>query len=166
MKYLEYPRTLTGTQLRRVALVGCAVLSTCAFAQDEDENVFELEAFTVDSIRGSITKAQEIKRYSPEFVDVISAEDIGKFPDQNLAESLQRISGVTITRNRGEGQNVSVRGLPSDFTRVQFNGHTLPSPNGSRSFDFTIIPSAFISGLEVYKSPASDLEEGLSLIHI
>ncbi|MDQ8183472.1 TonB-dependent receptor [Pelagicoccus sp. SDUM812005] len=159
MKKLVHPSLFNRTQLSRFALVSSALLSPLAFGQ-ADDGIFELEAYTVDGIRGSITKAQEIKRYSPEFVDAISAEDIGKFPDQNLAESLQRISGVTITRNRGEGQNVSVRGLPSDFTRVQFNGHTLPSPNGSRSFDFTIIPSAFISGLEVYKSPAADLEEG------
>ncbi|MEX2961121.1 TonB-dependent receptor [Microbulbifer sp. TYP-18] len=119
-----------------------------------------IEEVQVVGIRGSLESASEIKRDLDVVADVISAEDIGKFPDQNLAESLQRISGVQISRNRGEGQDVSVRGLSPDFTRVQFNGRTLPSATGGRSFDFTILPSDFVSALEVYKTPSADMEEG------
>ncbi|MCH6257544.1 TonB-dependent receptor [Puniceicoccaceae bacterium K14] len=139
-------------------LLSLSVATTSLTA--EEGTTYELDEFVVSGFRNSITKAQEIKRSSDSMLDAISAEDIGKFPDQNLAESLQRISGVAISRERGEGQSISVRGLPSDFTRVQFNGRTLPSSNGSRSFDFTILPSTFISALEVSKTPTADTEEG------
>jgi iron complex outermembrane receptor protein len=127
---------------------------------DTNENKEEIEQITVTGIRGSLEKATEIKRGLDVVADVISAEDIGKFPDQNLAESLQRISGVQISRNRGEGDDVTVRGLSPTFTRIQFNGRTLPSATGGRSFDFTILPSDFVSALEVYKTPSADMEEG------
>lgn len=127
---------------------------------EESESKEEVEKITVTGIRGSIVKATEVKRSLGVVADVISAEDIGKFPDQNLAESLQRISGVQISRNRGEGDDVSIRGLSPAFTRIQFNGRTLPSATGGRSFDFTILPSDFVSALEVYKTPSADMEEG------
>ena len=85
------------------------------------------------------------------FVDGISAEDIGKFPDTNLAESLQRITGVAIERDRGEGSKITVRGFGPDFNIVSFNGRQMPT-NGGRSFDFGNIASEGISAVEVYKS--------------
>ena len=130
------------------------------FQASAEESKEEIEKITVTGIRGSIAKATEVKRSLDVVADVISAEDIGKFPDQNLAESLQRISGVQISRNRGEGDDVSIRGLSPAFTRIQFNGRTLPSATGGRSFDFTILPSDFVSALEVYKTPSADMEEG------
>ena len=81
----------------------------------------------VTGFRRSLDNAARIKRNSDIVSDVISAEDIGQFPDQNLAESLQRITGVQITRSGGEGSGVSIRGLPSEFTRVQYNGRTVGS---------------------------------------
>jgi iron complex outermembrane receptor protein len=132
------------------------LFTSTSFAQTEES----LEVIEVTGIRGSLEKASEMKRSLNVIADVISAEDIGKFPDQNLAESLQRVSGVQISRNRGEGSNVSIRGLSPDFTRVQFNGRTLPSATGGRNFDFTILPSDFVSALEVYKTPSADIEEG------
>ncbi|MDO6693124.1 TonB-dependent receptor [Aliiglaciecola sp. 3_MG-2023] len=131
------------------------VFATTANAQEAD-----VEVIQVAGIRGSLEKATEVKRSLDVVADVISAEDIGKFPDQNLAESLQRVSGVQISRNRGEGSDVTIRGLSPDFTRVKFNGRTLPSATGGRSFDFTILPSDFVSALEVYKTPSADMEEG------
>ena len=131
------------------------LVATNASAQESDIEVIE-----VSGIRGSLEKATEVKRSLDVVADVISAEDIGKFPDQNLAESLQRVSGVQISRNRGEGSEVTIRGLSPDFTRVKFNGRTLPSATGGRSFDFTILPSDFVSALEVYKTPSADMEEG------
>ena len=79
----------------------------------------------VVGIRSSIKDSLEIKRGADNIVDAISAEDIGKFPDQNLAESMQRIPGVQISRDNGEGRNVTVRGLSPDFTKGTMNGRTI-----------------------------------------
>lgn len=114
----------------------------------------------VTGFRASLQSAIAQKRNAPAIVDSISAEDIGKFPEQNLAESLQRITGVQISRSNGEGQNISIRGLSPDFNQINLNGRVLPSPTGSRSFDFTILSSDFISGIDVYKVPTADLVEG------
>ncbi|GAA5132995.1 TonB-dependent receptor [Thalassotalea piscium] len=152
-------------KLVNMAIKGMAVTALSmpftfnAFAEEEKVDK-EIELITVTGIRGSLAKATEVKRSLDVVADVISAEDIGKFPDQNLAESLQRISGVQISRNRGEGDDVSIRGLSPSFSRIQFNGRTLPSATGGRSFDFTILPSDFVSALEVYKTPSADMEEG------
>ena len=130
------------------------------FGQDE------LEEIVVTGIRSSLEQAVAIKRESSIIVDAITAEDVGKFPDENIAESLQRITGVQITRLRGEGRTVNIRGMPSEFGRVQLNGRTLPSAlntvgsNPSRNFDFTALPSEFIRTLEVHKSPTADMQEG------
>lgn len=113
----------------------------------------------VTGFRRSLDIANQIKRNADVVSDVISAEDIGKFPDLNLAESLQRITGVQITRSAGEGSGASIRGLPQEFTRVQYNGRTLGS-GGTRSFDFTAFSSLFTSAVEVLKSPTADMIEG------
>ncbi|MCH6257467.1 TonB-dependent receptor [Puniceicoccaceae bacterium K14] len=134
----------------------------------ESNDVFELEAFVVDGgIAASRQRSLELKRISSNLVDAISAEGLGRFPDENVAESLQRITGVQINRNRGEGSTVNIRGLPSVFTHVLFNGRSLTSalngdPNGgvNRSFDFSALPSEFISTLRVHKTSTADMEEG------
>ena len=113
----------------------------------------------VTGFRRSLDNAARIKRNSDIVSDVISAEDIGQFPDQNLAESLQRITGVQITRSGGEGSGVSIRGLPSEFTRVQYNGRTVGS-GGTRSFDFTAFSALFTSAVEVQKSTTPDMIDG------
>lgn len=142
-----------------IGAVAVVSIATAGLASAQTNGTV-LEEVVVQGIRGSLQQASEIKRNSAVISDVISAEDIGKFPDQNLAESLQRVSGVQISRNRGEGEDVTVRGLSPDFTRVQFNGRTLPSATGGRSFDFTIMPADFVSAVEVYKTPTADMEEG------
>ena len=102
---------------------------------------------------------------------MIAAEDIGKFPDSNLAESMQRIPGVALTRgDGGEGRNISVRGLGAQFTRVRINGMEGAAQTGSsdiygagnngRSFDFNVFPSEIFSQLAVRKTPSADVEEG------
>lgn len=114
----------------------------------------------VTGIRRSLADAIEAKRQSPAIIDAISAEDIGKFPDQNLAESLQRVPGVQITRNKGEGQGISVRGLGGNFTRTFYNGRVLPSPTAGRNFAFTSLSSDFVSRVEVQKTPTADVIDG------
>lgn len=138
------------------------------FAQENEEpqeNDEAIEEVVVVGIRASLQDSLNIKRLAPNIVDAISAEDIGKFPDQNLAESMQRIPGVQISRDNGEGRNVTVRGLAPDFTKVTMNGRTIATSDrvdagSNRSFDFKILPSDFIGAVEVYKTPMADLEEG------
>ena len=88
-----------------------------------------IEVIAVRGVRSSLQQAAEIKRNSMGVVDAISAEDIGKFPDTNLAESLQRISGVSISRTNGEGTEVTVRGFGGDNNMVTLNGRTMPAAN-------------------------------------
>lgn len=149
-----------------MAAAGAFLSSTVVAAQTTETSEAGLEEVIVTGVRQSLENAIETKRDAAAVVDAISAEDVGKFPTENLAESLQRVTGVQISRFRGEGQNVTIRGLPSEFSLVQLNGRTLTSALGasgstlSRSFDFTILPSEFVSRVEVYKSPTADLEEG------
>jgi len=130
----------------------------------EKDNV---EVIEVTGIRGSLVKAMDIKRSAQGVVDAISSEDMGKFPDSNLAESLQRISGVSIDRSNGEGSKVTVRGLGPDFNLVTLNGRQMPSSNlestvisNSRSFDFANLASEAISGVEVYKTGKAEVSSG------
>ncbi|WP_266158605.1 TonB-dependent receptor [Dyella silvatica] len=127
-----------------------------------DKKPVVLEAVSVSGILGSLNRTIETKRDETAVVDAISAEDVGKFPDTNLAESLQHITGVQITRDgNGEGQYVTVRGLPTDFTLATFNGISTTSVNpGVRTFDFNLISPDFVQTLKVYKSSRADLDEG------
>ncbi|WP_141455344.1 TonB-dependent receptor [Pseudoxanthomonas sp. z9] len=128
-----------------------------------------LDTVTVTGIRGSFMSSMNLKRDSQGVVDGIVAEDIGKFPDTNLAESLQRISGVSIDRSLGEGSKVTVRGVGPDFNLVLLNGRQMPGallgPGGSgvsnsRAFDFANLASEAISAIEVYKTARSDTPSG------
>ena len=93
-----------------------------------------------------------MKRYSAGVVDAITAEDIGDFPDTNLAEALQRVTGVAIDRQRGEGTTVTVRGFGADFNLVTLNGRQMPTHSGlGRSFDFQDIAAESVSGLRFTK---------------
>ncbi len=126
------------------------------------------EEIVVTGIRASLRQAVEIKRESQGVVDAISSEDIGKFPDTNLAESLQRITGVSIDRNSGEGSTVTVRGFGPAFNLVLLNGRQMPASGlgscceapASRSFDFGNLASEGIAGVEVYKSGRASLPTG------
>jgi iron complex outermembrane recepter protein len=124
----------------------------------------------VTGFRGSLAKALNIKKESIVAVDSILAEDIGKFPDLNLSESIQRIPGVAISRDGGEGRNISVRGLGPQFTRVRINGmEALATAGGSdasggtnrgRGFDFNVFASDLFNQISVRKTAESSVEEG------
>lgn len=124
-----------------------------AAAPAADDNT---QTVVVTGLRASLDSTLGLKRDSDGIVDGVVAEDIGKFPDSNLAESLQRISGVSINRINGEGQTVTVRGLGPDFNLVLLNGRQMPTTNlgdtGGRSFDFSNLSPDAISRLEVYKT--------------
>jgi iron complex outermembrane recepter protein len=126
---------------------------------------------SVTGIRASLERATEVKRDAPQVMDVITAQDVGKLPDENVAEALQRVTGVQVTRVFGEGQSVSVRGLP--LVRVEVDGRTLlgfsarlsPPENEQlgRNSGLDTVPSGLFGRLEVRKSPtASQVEGGLS----
>ena len=147
--------------------VAMAVGSQSAFAQDAaiDDQPAEI---VVTGIRASLSAARDIKRDAQGVVDAISAEDIGKFPDTNLAESLQRITGVSIDRSNGEGSTVTVRGFGPEFNLVLLNGRQMPTSSlgdgasapASRSFDFANLASEGVAGVEVYKSGRATLPTG------
>jgi TonB-dependent receptor len=114
-------------------------------------------AIVVTGIRGSQRRSIDIKRNAVNSVDAIASEDLGKMPDQNVAESLQRVPGITIDRNRGVGNGVTVRGLGPQFNTVTVNGRVIATDGPGREFNFDILPSELISGAEVYKSPQANL---------
>jgi TonB-dependent receptor len=127
----------------------------------EDEAT--VEEVVVTGFRGSLARALELKRDQTAVVDSIIAEDIAKFPDNNLAESIQRVPGVAITRDGGEGRNISVRGLGPDFTRVRINGIEAQATTGSnrgRGFDFNVFASELFNRIDVRKTASADVEEG------
>src|SRR4051812_10728690 len=128
------------------------------------------EKIEVTGFRSSVDAALQEKREDKGIVDVIKAEDIAKFPDTNLAEALQRVSGVVIDRDAGEGRTITVRGLGPEFTRVRINGiEALATTGGtdssggnnrSRGFDFNVFAADLFSTIIVRKSPQADVDEG------
>jgi TonB-dependent receptor len=124
----------------------------------------------VTGFRASLSSALNLKRNETAAVDVIKAEDIADFPDNNLAESIQRIPGVTITRDAGEGRNITVRGLGPEFTRIRINGMEALSTTGGedssggvnrgRGFDFNTFASELFNSITVRKTPSAEVEEG------
>ncbi|MDR9768416.1 TonB-dependent receptor [Shewanella baltica] len=123
-------------------------------------NDADVERIQVTGIRSSIKEGMFLKQNAVSVVDLVVADDIGKFPDENLAEALQRIPGVTITRNGGEGQNILVRGLGDGYNVTTLNGRKLASENAGRDFNFDTIASELVNVLAVYKSPEARLTEG------
>ncbi|MGK6356937.1 TonB-dependent receptor [Sphingomonas sp. DT-207] len=157
-------RIIIGVSTLAIASVPCVALAQDAPA---DEVPAEEEVL-VTGIRASLREAVDIKRNSNGVVDAISAEDIGKFPDTNLAESLQRITGVSIDRSNGEGQFVTVRGFGPEFNLVTLNGRYMPTSSlgdgasapSSRSFDFANLAAEGVAAVEVYKTGRAAIPSG------
>jgi TonB-dependent receptor len=118
------------------------------------------DEIVVTGIRASLAKSLEAKRSADSIVDVITAEDVGKFPDQNVAEALQRVPGVSIDRQAGEGRFASVNGLGPDFVSVLLNGRAIANDNPDRSFSFDTLASEVIGTVKVYKSANAVIPEG------
>ncbi|HWW70086.1 MAG TPA: TonB-dependent receptor plug domain-containing protein, partial [Duganella sp.] len=128
------------------ALIAEMLVSLGASAQTADQPAIDPSATVVVSgIRASLSSSLNTKRMQDGVVDAVSAEDAGKFPDTNIAESLQRVTGVQIQRNGGEGRYISVRGLGPEFNNVLVNGRTLTSDTGGREFSFDLLSSDLIS---------------------
>ena len=123
----------------------------------------EVEEVVVTGFRSSLQQALNIKRREAGAVDAILAEDIADFPDQNLAEAIQRLPGVTIDRVNGQGTTISVRGLGADFTRTRINGLEAQAASGgsrNRSFDFSMFASELFNSIRVRKTQSAEIEEG------
>jgi len=118
----------------------------------------EEDAIVVTGVRASLQSAQARKRTSDQIVDSIVAEDIGKLPDRNVAEALQRITGVQIQRSFGEGSSIAIRGLSQ--VRTEINGRDVFTANGGRTLSLEDVPSELLAGIDVYKNPSADLIEG------
>jgi len=120
-----------------------------------------LDSVSVTGVRASIQKSLVDKRNAVGMVDAITAEDFGKFPDLNLSESLQRISGITLDRGiSGEGSAINLRGLGPEFTRVEINGMSGLSNTTGRQFNFEMFASELFSKASVYKTGQADVDEG------
>ncbi|ADG11710.1 TonB-dependent receptor [Caulobacter segnis] len=166
-------------RLRRLnASASCVAITAAMFASPalaQQTTTTTVDEIVITGIRASLERSIEIKRTNSGVVDAISAEDIGKFPDTNLAESLQRITGVSIDRTNGEGSQVTVRGFGGGFNLVTLNGRTMPTANvatvggdqssdtaggTSRSFDFSNLASEGVTTLEVYKTGRAAIPSG------
>ncbi|WP_340677145.1 TonB-dependent receptor [Paraglaciecola sp.] len=142
------------------------IIPAVSFAQ-QAEAPDTTEVIQVRGIAASQKEALNQKRYANAVIDSISSVDIGKFPDRNIAESLQRVPGVTISRNfAGEGGSVSIRGTNPELTLVTMNGNYVASTGwfsqqpATRSFDMDLLPPELVAGVDVYKSPMASLDEG------
>ncbi|MDP5149590.1 TonB-dependent receptor [Rheinheimera baltica] len=142
-----------------VLAVLSAVATTPTLAMQESEGK-AAEIIEIRGIRGALGRAMDSKREAGGVVDSISAEDIGKFPDTNLAESLQRITGVSIDRSGGEGQLITVRGFGPEFNTVLVNGRQMASENQSRAFSFDTIASELVRSLDVHKTSSATMQSG------
>src|SRR5690349_15278844 len=157
------------------AATALLAIASSAVAQESNpdampEGAEAVEEVVVTGFRASLNKAIEAKKENAGSIDMIVAEDIADFPDLNLAESLQRVPGVVISRDAGEGRQISVRGLGPQFTRVRINGIEAMSANGAtdasggtnrgRNFDFNTFASELFSNITVRKTASAETEEG------
>jgi len=144
------------------AITALSICSHTAFAAEEatEKEADEIEVIQVTGLRGSLSEAVNRKRFSDVVSDTIVAEDIGKMPDRNIAEALQRITGVSIARDNGEGTRVTIRGITDNLNLTLINGQTIASAGEGRGIDFSSMPSSMISAVEVYKSPMAKHMEG------
>ncbi len=155
--------TFTKRTALAVAIAGAlSSYSQVSFAADEaaDNKDDGTEYILVRGMRNSLKAAMFDKKQGNTVYDGIAAEDLGKFPDQNVAESLQRITGVSIDRSGGEGQFVTVRGFGPQFNTVLVNGRQIATENPGREFSFDTLAAELITGVDVYKSPTASMQEG------
>ncbi len=169
---MVFPKTKQRLMSMAVASA-CMALITSSYAQEAAPATTtaaaapaegEVQKVTVTGLRNSLSTSLNLKRKSDGIVDGIVAADIGKFPDTNLAESLQRITGVSIDRSIGEGSQITVRGVGPDFNMVLLNGRQMPTSNlgdlSGRAFDFANIASEGISRIDVYKTSRAETPTG------
>jgi TonB-dependent receptor len=160
---------LRSALLGGVSTLAVGALATPGLAQASDQSV---ETVVVTGIIGSLQRDMDIKRDANGIVDAITAEDIGKFPDVDLADAMMRIPGVTVTRGvsslastgstttTGEATEITVRGFGPTFNETLFDGRQVATGTGNRAFDFSSVVPDFVNSIEVLKSPDSTLSSG------
>ncbi|MCL1045059.1 TonB-dependent receptor [Shewanella electrodiphila] len=131
-----------------------------AYAEDEKEAEQDIEVIEVKGFKSSVTKALNSKRFAKNVTESIAAEDIGKSADQNIAEALQRVTGISIDRSGGEGTTVSVRGAGPNLNNITLNGVPLTSSGQNQSVDLSQYSSDVLSNITVVKTPSADHDEG------
>lgn len=169
---MHKPRKLSFATLL-VATSSISLVSVAAQAQDATDqstatNAQQSNAIVVTGIRASLRKALDVKLKSDHIVDSIVAEDIGKLPDQNIAEAIERIPGIVVStstvngsgQSAGEPTEISVRGFPPEFAVALYNGRVLATDSGGREFDFDVLPADLIARVDVSKSASADQPEG------
>ena len=160
MKNTPFKKTQLATSM---ALLMGSTLALPSYAQ-ESEAVTpaegEVEVIQVSGIRGSMIRSMDLKRSSSGVVDAISAEELGKFPDTNLAEALQRITGVSISRSNGEGSEITVRGFGPEFNLITLNGRQMPGTGFTRSFNLANLSSEGVNTLELQKTARAENPSG------
>lgn len=171
MKEREFPGANYCSEVLRASASALALFGAIGAAQAQPAAAQEnraqgeaIEEIAVVGIRSTLERNLDIKRDAVSFVDAITAEDVGKFPDKNVADALQRVPGVSITRSGGEGQFVSIRGTSSALTLTQLNGNYIATASTSRdpqrSFNFAMLPANLLERTEVYKTPEAKIDEG------
>lgn len=151
-----------------LALTFACVHTLPALADAADAAPDQLDEIVVTGTYSrSLEAARDVKRNAEQVVDSVSAQDIGKFPNQNVAEALQLVTGITMTRSRSEGLDIAVRGLASNFQTTQLNGRSIAVnenvENGGvngRQFRYDVLPSELVQRIDVVKSPTADMDEG------
>lgn len=160
MKNTTFKKTQLATSM---ALLMGSSFALPTYAQEADAELQpegEVEVIQVSGIRGSMIRSMDLKRSSSGVVDAISAEELGKFPDTNLAEALQRITGVTISRSNGEGSQITVRGFGPEFNLVTLNGRQMPGTGFTRSFNLENLSSEGVNTLELHKTARAENPSG------
>ena len=149
-----------------ISMILAAGMIPAVFAQETEPTQTtaaageKIEVIEVKGIRGSLIRSMDLKREANGVMDAISAEEMGKFPDTNLAESLQRITGVSVSRANGEGSQITVRGFGPEFNLVTLNGRQMPGTGFSRSYNLENLSSEGVSALEVFKTARAENPSG------
>lgn len=159
-----YKKTRIATAVSTVLLA----TASSGYAQTSAPKSPNLDAVTVTGIRASMEKSIVVKRNSDTMVEVISAEDVGKMPDKNLADSLQRLPGVAVRTDYDEAEKVSMRGTNPDMSLVLFNGHTISGGDwyvsdqgsSSRSTSLSLLPSSVLNQAQVYRTSKASIADG------
>ncbi|WP_026353789.1 TonB-dependent receptor [Woodsholea maritima] len=150
-----------------MSVLTAGLASGTALAQSETNSQVD-DVIVVQGIRQSLQQSIAQKRNSDAIIDAITATDVGRFPDKNVAESLQRLPGISISREYGEGERVSIRGVASNRNLTQMNGHNVATADwfildqlsATRSFNFLMLPSEIVGNVQVYKSSQANIDEG------
>ncbi|WP_086932624.1 TonB-dependent receptor [Agarilytica rhodophyticola] len=145
----------------RLTALATAVLTLSGNTYSQQKNAdLEIEEVVVTGIRAAIERSIEDKKKAQNIIDTINAEDIGKTTDQNIAEALSRVTGVSLQTRDGEGTTITVRGAGSNQNNISLNGVTLTSTDFNQSVDLSAFSADILSKLEVVKTPSADHDEG------